>query len=93
MTGLCVLCRFAELSDWLASHKRYSTLTRLDEYKPMGTPDMSDMSRKAAQKLLVRRDGANWEDFFINLQLVEVEKPMAAKRWVITSVYKQGEAQ
>jgi len=79
-----------QLSDWLAAHERYSTLTRLDEWKSMGSPDMSDMSRKAAQKMLVRRDGANWEDFFVNLALVEAN---TGKRWVITSVYKQGVAQ
>lgn len=80
-----------QLSEWLASHERYSTLTNLDEWKPMGPPSLSDMSRKGAQKLLVRRDGANWEDFFINLQLVDTEP--TGLRWLITSVYKQGAAQ
>ena len=37
----------------------------LDEWKCMGVPETSDMSRKAVQKLLVRRDGKNWEDLFI----------------------------
>ena len=32
--------------------------------------------------------GANWEDFFCNLQLAETE--VVGKRWLITSVYKQG---
>ena len=88
------------LEDYLASHPRYETLTKLEEWKPMGPPDMSDMSRKAAQKLLVRRDGANWEDFFVNMQLAEVAPPegsaasvtLPTKRWLITSIYKQGTA-
>ena len=85
--------------DDMAAQPRYQTLTRLAEYKPMGTPDFSDMSRKAVQKLLVRRDGANWEDLHINMQMVEVEehsgadkKPGKTRRWLITSIYKQNSA-
>ena len=58
--------------NYIAAQPRYETLTRLDEYKCMGTPDFSDMARKAVQKLLVRRDGANWEDLMINMAMVEV---------------------
>lgn len=50
-----------QLTRYLASEPRYETLTRLDEWKCMGIPETSDMSRKAVQKLLVRRDGKNWE--------------------------------
>ena len=82
--------------DYLAAQPRYQTLTRLNEYKCMGTPDFSDMSRKATQKLLVRRDGANWEDLMINMQMVEVTRgegeEQKKKRWVITSIYKQNTA-
>jgi len=60
-----------ELRGFLAKHERYSTLTKIEEWKPMGPPDMSSMSRKAAQKLLVKRDGGNWEDLFINMQVFE----------------------
>ena len=79
--------------DYIAAQPRYHTLTALEEYKCMGTPDFSDMSRKAAQKLLVRRAGKNWEDLMINMRIVEVEtaeKP--TRRWVITSIYKQNGA-
>ena len=93
--------------NYIAAQPRYETLTRLDEYKCMGTPDFSDMARKAVQKLLVRRDGANWEDLMINMAMVEVAPsadelpPDAAapapsqfkkRRWLITSIYKQAAA-
>ena len=88
-----------DLTSYLASEPRYTTLTNLEEWKPMGIPDTSDMSRKAVQKLLVRRPGKNWEDLFINMQIVEVAKPVAdeasadsaptMRRWVVTSIYKQ----
>lgn len=85
------------LSAFFSREARYETLARLEEWKCMGAPDFSDMSRKAVQKLLVRRDGANWEDFFINLTLADVAAPgdelgMPRKRWLITSIYKQGGA-
>ena len=54
-----------QLTSYLAAEPRCETLTMLDEWKCMGAPETSDMSRKAVQKLLVRRDGKNWEDFFI----------------------------
>ena len=62
----------ATLCKYLSGQPRYETLTQMEEYKCMGTPDFSDMSRKAVQKLLVRRPGKNWEDLMINMQLVEV---------------------
>jgi hypothetical protein len=57
-----------------------------------GTPDFSDMSRRAVQKVLVRRAGSNWEDMMINMQMVEVdgdEPTKKSRRWLITSIYKQ----
>ena len=87
-------------TDYLAAQPRYATLTQLDEFKCMGTPDFSDMSRRAAQKILVKNAGANWEDLMVNMQMVEVETPAVdeegqattkKKRWLITSIYKQGE--
>ena len=77
-------------TDYIAAQPRYNTLTRLDEYKRMGQPDFSDMSRRAVQKLLVRRAGANWEDLHINMQMVETGEDKK-RRWLITSIYKQGE--
>lgn len=76
---------------YLAGHARYRTLTTLDEFKLVDATD-SDYGRKVAHKLLVRRDGANWEDLFINLSLCDTAGP-AGKRWLVTSIYKQGEAQ
>jgi len=90
---------FSDASEFvthLASQPRYETLTCLSEFKCMGTPDFSDMSKRAAQKLLVRRDGANWEEFFVNLQLTKVESEaesaLPRMRWIIISIYKQGTA-
>ena len=51
----------AAVAEFLENHDRYRTLTRLDEWKPMGSPQDSNMGRNAAQKMLVRRDGGNWE--------------------------------
>jgi len=80
-------------TDYIAAQPRYNTLTRIDEYKTMGSPDFSDMSRKAVQKLLVRKAGSNWEDLMINMQVVETgaesEGGAKMKRWLITSIYKQ----
>ena len=82
----------AELFAYLKQHPRYQTLAQLSEWKPMGSPDTSNMSRNAVQKLLVRREGANWEDLFINMQLAEIKGTgdMPTRRWLITSIYKQG---
>jgi len=78
-----------ELINFFNGHERYASLTRLEEWKPMGGPDLSNLSRNAAAKLLVRRPGRNWEELFVNLVLVECEGP-ARKRWLITNIYKQG---
>ena len=83
-----------ELLDYLLTHERYATLCSLSEFKPMGPPEYSDMARRAAAKLLVRRDGRNWEDFFVNLELVDLGAGAPApKRWLITTIFKQGVAQ
>jgi len=82
----------AELADYLGGNARYQTLLELSEWKPMGAPDFSNMSRSAVQKLLVRREGGNWEDLFINMQLASLDSSdaMANRRWLITTIYKQG---
>ena len=55
----------------------------------MGPVQMSDMSRNAEQKFLVRRPGANWEDLTVKLRLMEGDGAQPwVKRWVITSLYK-----
>ena len=72
--------------DWLAGQKFYATLARLEEFKPMGPYQMSDMSRNAEQKFIVRRPGGNWEDLTIKMRLMEGEP--WGKRWIITSLYK-----
>lgn len=82
-----------DLIGYWTSNPRYETMARMSEWKPMGPPDFSDNSRKAAQKLLVRRDGSNWEELFINMQLVATggdESVLPTRRWLITSIYKQG---
>jgi hypothetical protein len=79
------------LRTFLASG-RYEPLCDLEEWKPMGTPDMSNMSRQAAQKLLVRRDGDNWKDFFINLTLGQaVVGERNVPRWLVSSIYMSGQ--
>jgi len=81
----------AELASFLELSDRYVALSELEEFKPMGSPDLSNMSRNAAQKLLVRRPGSNWQDLFINLVLApatvgETKVP----RWLVTSIYMSG---
>ena len=83
-----------QLSSWLASSPagRYRPLTDVAEWKPMGQPDMSNMSRNAAQKLLVRMDGENWKDLFLNLILADAQVgDMVTKRWMITSMHMSGQ--
>ena len=76
---------------FLAGHERYETLTQLEEYKCMGPPELKNSARGAAQKLLVRRDGRNWEDLFVNMQLADMgPDAVTPRRWLITSIYKQG---
>jgi len=85
----------AAFAEYLSSEPRYQTLNELSEWKPMGQPDFSNMSKMAAQKLLVRREGGNWEELFINMQLAEVggdQGGLPRRRWLITSIYKQGTA-
>ena len=80
----------AALLQYFDANERYSSLLSLSEWKCMGAPDFSNLSKIAKQKLLVRRDGANWEELFINMELIPSE--VVGKRWVITSIYKQGSA-
>ena len=45
------------------------------------------------QKVLVRREGSNWEDLFVNMQLAEIkgdQGELSTRRWLITTIYKQG---
>ena len=59
----------------------------------MGPPDLSNLSRSAVQKVLVRREGSNWEDLFVNMQLAEIkgdQGELSTRRWLITTIYKQG---
>lgn len=81
------------LADYLAANPRYQTLLKLSEWKPMGPPDLSNLSRSAVQKVLVRREGSNWEDLFVNMQLAEIkgdQGELSTRRWLITTIYKQG---
>jgi hypothetical protein len=82
-----------ELRAFLASEEsgRYETLVHLDEWKCMGGPDMSNLSRNAAQKLLVRKDGSNWKDLFVNMALSQpTPDGLSVPRWVVTSIYMSG---
>jgi hypothetical protein len=81
------------LAGYLAANPRYQTLLKLSEWKPMGPPDLSNLSRSAVQKVLVRREGSNWEDLFVNMQLAEIkgdQGELSTRRWLITTIYKQG---
>jgi hypothetical protein len=70
---------------------RYRVLTDLAEWKFMGPPEDppggSNYGRKIAQKMLVRAEGGNWEDMYMNLALADT--PGVGKRWIIVSIYKQ----
>ena len=79
------------LVDHFKTSARYAILTNLEEWKCMGPPDTSNYTRNAVQKLLVRGDGGNWEELFVNMQLAEVTEGVG-KRWLITTIYKQGSA-
>jgi hypothetical protein len=89
------------LADYFRDNPRYATLNEMSEWKPMGPPQLSNMSRNAAAKMLIRREGANWEEFFMNMVLADMPAAsgdaslppaIARKRWLITSIYKQGTA-
>ena len=81
-------CKPDELGDYLGSSAdgRYRIITTLGEYKCMGAPRSTDMSRGAEQKLLVRSE-ADWKELFVNLRLMPFEP---VPRWVITSIYMSG---
>ena len=79
------------LETFFSSHNRYSSLSALDEFKPMGPPTTSNMSRNAVQKLLVRTDGANWKDLFVNLSLSKTQVGESeVPRWLVVSIYMSG---
>lgn len=82
----------ATFISFLSTNERYASLVSQEwEWKRLGPPDFKDMSRKAEHKVQVRRDGHEWEDLFVNLQLADVGPEAAApRRWLITSIYKQG---
>jgi len=71
--------------DYLRSEPRYRALAVLAEWKPMGAPETSGHGHAAAQKLLVRRDGANWEQMYLNMELRGTGEK---RRWLVMSIYK-----
>ena len=80
------------LRTFLLENERYDSLGGLEEWKTMGNPEMSMMSKNAAQKLLVRKDGSNWKSMFINMKLGEAtvgEKTVP--RWLVVSIYMSGQ--
>ena len=74
---------------YFETEPRYQALSAVSESKAMGQPELKHNAKKAVQKLLVRREGRNWEELFINLVLTEAPPPMY-KRWLVASIYKQG---
>ena len=81
----------AALLAYYRTSPRYTILADMHEWKCMGPPDTSNYARSAVQKLLVRGDRGNWEELFVNMQLAEVAEGVG-KRWLITTIYKQGSA-
>ena len=47
--------------------------------------------RRCGSRALVRGERGNWEELFVNMQLAEVAEGVG-KRWLITTIYKQGSA-
>ena len=81
----------AALLAYYRTSPRYTILADMHEWKCMGPPDTSNYARSAVQKLLVRGERGNWEELFVNMQLADVAEGVG-KRWLITTVYKQGSA-
>ena len=81
----------AALLAYYRTSPRYTILADMHEWKCMGPPDTSNYARSAVQKLLVRGERGNWEELFVNMQLADVAEGVG-KRWLITTIYKQGSA-
>lgn len=79
------------LTAFMQKEHRYRTMLRISEWKPMGTCDLSNLSRNGQQKLLVRPETGNWEELYINLQIVPYME--LGKRWIITSMHKAAGAE
>jgi hypothetical protein len=71
--------------DYLGSEPRYRALALLAEWKRSGAPETSNRGFSAAQKLLVRREGYNWEQMYCNMEL---RGEGMDRRWVVISIYK-----
>jgi hypothetical protein len=71
--------------DYLNSEPRYRALALLAEWKISGAPETRDRGFSAAQKLLVRREGYNWEQMYCNMEL---RGEGMDRRWVVMSIYK-----
>ncbi|KAG8464758.1 hypothetical protein KFE25_010126 [Diacronema lutheri] len=78
------------LISFMDKEARYRTMLRISEWKPMGQCVLSNLSRNGQQKLLVRPATGNWEELYLNIQLVPYLE--ASKRWIITSMHKAGTA-
>jgi hypothetical protein len=76
------------LTAFLKKEERYRVLLEITEWKPMGTCDLSNLSREGSQKLLVRPESGNWEELYMKLVLVPHLE--YSKRWIVTSIYKSG---
>jgi len=71
--------------DYLRSEPRYQTLALMTEWKVSGAPETRDRGHTAAQKLLVKRDGFNWEQMYCNMELRGSGQD---RRWVVMTIYK-----
>ena len=75
----------AALVAFLSSEPNYRTLATLGEWKESGGPETSNYGRSCAQKLLVRRDGSDWEQMYMNMQLCDTPH---GKRWIVMTIFK-----
>ena len=78
------------LENYLLEQDDYRTLALVSEWKPLAPPTVTELTdseglRRAAQKLLVRRERGNWEEANMNLELCETPR---GQRWLVTSLYK-----
>lgn len=74
------------LTAYMQKEDRYRTMLHIAEWKPMGICDLSNLSRNGQQKLLVKPEVGNWEELYINIQLVPYLE--SSKRWIITAMHK-----